>query len=222
MDGNGRWAKSHGLPRTAGHKKGAERVKEIVRAAKGFGVKALTIFAFSTENWNRSNTEIKMLFTYLNFFLSSYKNELVRDGIKLNVIGRRDRLDKGSIKVIEDVEDATAKNKDFVFNICIDYGGRWDIVEAAKKIINDCREKKCSDEDINEKTFAKYLQLKDQPDPDLLIRTSGEQRISNFLLWNLAYSEFYFPGLPWPDFTTAEMKKAIEVYSSRERRFGKI
>jgi len=220
MDGNGRWARERGLPRTAGHREGIKRIKEIVREAKKIGIRILTVFAFSTENWNRPKREIEFLFSYLNNFLDNYKKELIKEDIKLNIIGRRDRIKKTIIKKIEEVENLTKNNKSFIFNIALDYGGRWDIVEAARKMLLDIKKKKV--EKIDEENFKSYLSLGNLPDPDLLIRTSGEQRISNFLLWNLAYTEFYFPKVWWPDFDKEELRKAIEVYSQRERRFGRI
>jgi undecaprenyl diphosphate synthase len=222
MDGNGRWAEERRLPRIAGHKEGVKRVKEIVREAKKIGVKILTIFAFSTENWIRPKKEITLLFSYLKEFLKTYRRELVKEGIKLNVIGRRDRIDKRIIKNIEAVEKETKKNDSFIFNIALDYGGRWDIVWAVNKVLLDYKNGKLSQEDIDEDSFAKYLSLAGIEDPQLLIRTSGEQRISNFLLWNLAYCEFYFPKTCWPDFTPEELVKAINIYSERDRRFGAI
>ncbi|MDD5194801.1 MAG: isoprenyl transferase [Candidatus Omnitrophica bacterium] len=222
MDGNGRWAKQRGLPRTAGHKEGVERVKKTVSAAKKLGVKMLTIFAFSTENWNRPRQEVDLLFSYLEIFLSTYKKELMKENIRLKVIGRRDRITPRIIEKIEELEGVTSQNSSFIFTIALDYGGRWDIVEAAKKIIGACTDKKISLQEVNEDLFGKYLALGNLPEPDLLIRTSGEKRISNFLLWNLAYSEFYFPEIHWPDFNEEELRKAIEIYSERERRFGAV
>ena len=222
MDGNGRWAKSRGLSRIIGHSEGTKRIKEIIRAAKETGVKIVTVFAFSTENWNRPKNEISMLFSYLNDFLKNYKNELMKENIKLKIIGRRDKLDANTIKKIEEVEGATSKNNDFIFNIAIDYGGRWDIVEAVKKVLADLQGCKITREQITEESFGSYLELGSLPDPELLIRTSGEERISNFLLWNLAYTEFYFPDIYWPDFTKEELSKAIEIYCKRERRFGEV
>lgn len=222
MDGNGRWAKKRGLPRTIGHREGVKRIKEIVREAKKLGVKILTIFAFSTENWNRSKNEIKFLFQYLNIFLKNYKKELMRKDIRLKAIGRRDRIDKKSIRQVEVVEELTKNNKSFIFNIALDYGGRWDITEAARGIVSDYQNKVISKEAITEDFFQQYLSLGGLASPDLLVRTSGEQRISNFLLWDLAYTELYFPQKYWPDFNTKELEKAIEVYSQRIRKFGKI
>jgi undecaprenyl diphosphate synthase len=222
MDGNGRWAKARGFSRIAGHNEGAKRIKEIVKAAKEAGVKIITVFAFSTENWDRPKNEISALFSHLNDFLNNYKNELVKENIKLKIIGKRDRLDKNTIKKIEEVENATSKNDAFIFNIAIDYGGRWDIVEAVRRVLTDFQNSKITKEQITEESFGRYLELGSLPDPELLIRTSGEERISNFLLWNFAYTEFYFPDVYWPDFTKEELNKAIELYSTRERRFGKV
>jgi len=222
MDGNGRWAKGKNLPRTAGHKKGIERIKEIVREAKCLGIGALTIFAFSTENWNRPKEEIKFLFSYLDRFLIGYKDELIREDIRLRVIGRKTKLTKSTLEKIKEVEGLTKDNKSFFFNIAIDYGGRWDITEATKRLVSDCINKKLSLSDIDEKSFGRYLALGDILEPDLLIRTSGEQRISNFLLWNLAYSELYFPKTFWPDFDKEELRKAVSAYANRERKFGEI
>jgi len=205
-----------------GHNEGSKRIKEIVKEAKIQGVKILTVFAFSTENWNRPKSEIAALFSYLNDFLKNYKDELVKENIKLKIIGKRDKLDGNTVKKIDEVEKATSRNDSFIFNIAIDYGGRWDIVEAAKKILVDFQNSKITKEQVNEEFFKNYLELGNLPDPELLIRTSGEERISNFILWNLAYTEFYFPNVCWPDFTKEELAKAIDVYSKRERRFGKV
>jgi undecaprenyl diphosphate synthase len=222
MDGNGRWAKQRGLPRTAGHYEGAKRVKDLVRNAKDFGVKAVTVFAFSTENWSRPKEEIDIIFSYMEKFLLDYKDEMMAQGVRYNVIGRRDRISPRFKTVVEEVEAATAGNKEIFFNAAIDYGGCWEIVEAAKKIAADCRADKIKLEKIDEELFGRYVFLSGQPIPNLLIRTSGEQRISNFLLWSLAYAEFYFPDVCWPDFNKDELKKAIEVYSQRDRRFGGV
>jgi len=221
MDGNGRWAKKRGLSRSAGHKKGIDRIRDILKEAQEIGVKVFTIFAFSTENWNRPQKEINFLFSYLGRFLDKHKQTLVKEDTRLRVIGRRDRIDKSIIKKIEDVEALTKGCKSFIFNVALDYGGRWDVANAVKKIIRDYEHKAIANKDINENTFAKYLSLDNIADPDLLIRTSGEQRISNFLIWNLAYSEFYFTPTFWPDFDKKELRKAIKTYSQRERRFGK-
>jgi len=222
IDGNGRWANKRKLPRTAGHRQGIKRIKEVAREAQKIGIKALTIFAFSTENWNRPKEEIEFLFSYLDDFLDNYKKELMKDGIRLKIIGRRDRINKRIIKKIESLEKLTSENNKFFFNIALDYGGRWDIVNSAKNIACDYKNGKIAKEDIDENMFNNYLELADVPDPDLLVRTSGEQRISNFLLWNLAYSEVYFTPVFWPDFGKDNLHEAAEVYEMRKRRFGEI
>ena len=222
MDGNGRWAKKKKLPRIIGHRQGAKRVKEILREAKKIGVKVLTIFAFSTENWDRPREEVKFIFSYLARFLKSYKKELQSKDIKFRAIGRRDRIDKKVIKEIKEVEDFTRGNQSFIFNVALDYGGRWDIVNAAKTMAKECVEKGLSWEGVDEELFGKYLSLGGIAAPDLLIRTSGEKRISNFIIWDLAYSEFYFSPVFWPDFDKEQLHKAINAYSQRERRFGTV
>lgn len=222
MDGNGRWAKKRGLPRSAGHLKGAERVREVIAEANKAGVKAVTIFAFSTENWNRPKPEIKFLFSYLDKFLKDNRKVFIRDGICLRAIGRRDRIPNKALKRVVEVEKLTEDNTNFYLNIALDYGGRWDIVNAAKKIARDVDSKKITARDIDEGLFKNYLSLAGLDYPDLLIRTSGEQRLSNFLVWELAYSEFYFCDLTWPDFNQQEFRKALEEYKARDRRFGEV
>lgn len=222
MDGNGRWAKKRMLPRVAGHHEGAKRVKEILREAKRIGVKALTTFAFSTENWNRPKREVEFIFSNLIKLLRNYRKEFVKEDIQFIAIGRRDRLDKRIIEEIKKTEEATKHNRGFIFNVALDYGGKWDIVNAAKKIAKKCSGKSISWKDIDENLFNKYLSLGNLPAPDLLIRTSGEKRISNFLIWDLAYSEFYFTPVFWPEFNKEQLHKAIKVYSQRNRRFGSI
>ncbi|MCF7873857.1 MAG: isoprenyl transferase [Candidatus Omnitrophica bacterium] len=222
MDGNGRWAKERGLPRTEGHRQGAKRVKEVVHQAKKKGIKVLTFFAFSTENWNRPKNEIRHLFDYLINFLTNYKKELIKEGIKLKIIGRRDRLNKKVLNKIDEIEKATCDNANFFLNIAIDYGGRWDIVSATKKIVQAVNNSSMKEEEIDEENFANYLSLSKFNDPDILVRTSGEKRISNFLIWQTAYTEFCFPGVLWPDFDKKWVDNIIEEYSGRVRKFGKI
>ncbi len=222
MDGNGRWAKRKGLPRIAGHRQGAKRLKEVLGEAQRIGVKVLTIFAFSTENWSRPKKEVELLFSYVVKVLGDYAEKLKRKGIRFRAIGRRDRINKKALKAIVEVENLTRECKNFIFNVALDYGGRWDIVNAAKNVAKECVKKSLSWENIDEKLFSKYLSLKSIPAPDLLIRTSGEKRVSNFLIWDLAYSEFYFTPVLWPDFNKDQLHEAIKVYSKRERRFGSI
>lgn len=222
MDGNGRWAKKRGLSRTFGHKQGLKRAEEVVKNAKELGVKILTLFAFSTENWRRPKKEVEMLFSYLDDFLSKNKHKFNEERIRINFIGRRDRLKHSLVKSIEEVEELTRDNTDFVLNLAVDYGGRWDILNAVRNLIKDILGGQKKHEEINEDTFKKYLSLFEFPGPDLLIRTSGEIRISNFLLWDIAYTELYFTPCLWPDFTKEELKKAIDEYNRRERRFGRV
>ena len=221
MDGNGRWARRRGLPRTAGHKIGVDKIDRISRDAKSLGVKIITFFAFSTENWSRPKDEIDFLFSYLDKFIDKYGEDFVAEKVKFNLIGRRDRVKKSIIERLEELERKTADNKNFIINIALDYGGRWDIVEATKKILAEARENRLPDE-VTEEYFQERLALGKLPRPDLLIRTSGEYRISNFLLWDLAYSELYFPKTFWPAFSKRHLKKAIKIFSRRDRRFGKI
>ena len=222
MDGNGRWAKKRMLPRMVGHRQGAKRVKEILKEAKNIGVGVLTIFAFSTENWNRPKKEIEFIFSYLVKFLQSNQKEFVKNDIKFKAIGRRDRFKKEVIEEIKKTEELTKNNKSFIFNVALDYGGKWDIVNATKKIAKKCIAKSITYNDIDEELFNKYISLSDVRPPDLLIRTSGEKRISNFLIWDLAYSEFYFTSVLWPEFDKESLHKAIKAYSQRDRRFGAI
>ncbi|MDD5069122.1 MAG: isoprenyl transferase [Candidatus Omnitrophica bacterium] len=221
MDGNGRWAKSRGLPRTMGHLEGSKRFREIVKESLNLGIKALTAFAFSTENWARSKKEVDFLFNNMAGFVKTYKKELIANGAKFNFIGRRDRLPQFLVGELEKLEAETYPNKKFILNVALDYGGRWDIVEAAKKIAVDYKNNKIKKENIDELLFSDYLSLSGICPPDLLIRTSGEKRISNFLLWDLAYAEFYFTDIHWPDFKKSQLHLAVEEYSKRDRRFGR-
>jgi len=222
MDGNGRWAKERGLPRFEGHREGMERVREVIRQAQRLGVKVITLFAFSTENWDRPRSETNFLFSSLERFIDNYLKELQENDIRLQMIGRRDRIDKKVMRKIEEAEKSTKENKSFLINVALDYGGRWDIIEGVKKALRDCKSGLISEDSIDEDSFSRFLALANIPDPDLLIRTSGEQRISNFLLWNLAYAELYFPEVFWPQFNGSELEKAINTYSQRERRFGGV
>lgn len=216
MDGNGRWAKKRGLPRMVGHRKGIKRLKEIVPAAKDYGIKILTLFAFSTENWDRPKREIHGLFRALERYLRDEVEELQKNGIHLHPIGRLEKLPPFLQEELSRVERITKNNKGIILNLALNYGGRSDIVDAVKKIIASRPEK------IDEETFSKYLYTSGQPDPDLLIRTGGEMRISNFLLWQLAYSELWITPTLWPDFKKEDLLQAILGYQKRERRFGRI
>ena len=221
MDGNGRWAKARGLPRTKGHKAGCDRITDIYEECLVQGVKAMSLYAFSTENWNRPKQEISLLFRYLDVFFKREIDRMMKDGTRIIVSGDISRLPKKTQTTTLDAINRTKDNKNFTFNICLNYGGRSEIVRAAKLFAEDVLKGK----DINsltEESFNDYLYTKDLPPVDLLIRTSGEQRISNYLPYQLAYAEMLFPVTPWPDFTKEEFRKCIAQYQTRDRRFGGI
>jgi len=220
MDGNGRWALSRGLPRTAGHKKGAEKVIEISKAAKDMGIKFLTIYAFSTENWKRSKDEVDTLMNLLRDYLAKDFQKLNEEDVRIRFIGEREMLPEDIVADMEKLEKLTSGNRAATLQIALSYGGRAEIVEAAKKTALKIKNGDMLLKEIDEKTFADMLYTKDVPDPDILIRTSGEQRLSNFLLWQLAYAEFFFTKTYWPDFTPEELRQIIESYQRRERRYG--
>ena len=222
MDGNGRWAKQRKLPRTAGHKQGIKATREIVEASAEAGVKYLTLFAFSSENWKRPKAEISAL---MNLFIQSLQNEaqsLHEKGVRLKFLGHRNAFSDGLCQQIELAEELTCRNDKLFLNIAAGYGGRWDILQAVNHVIQDVLHDRLAASDINEDLIEKRLVTGDIPAPDLFIRTGGEQRISNFLLWQLAYTELYFCDTLWPDFDTDELKKAFESYRVRQRRFGLI
>lgn len=210
------------MPRSLGHKQGAERVDEIIGKVRQLGIRALTLFAFSTENWSRPRAEIDVLFRLLGDMIRKKKSLLEEKNIRLRFIGRRDRLPGSVLKVINEAEEMPADSDSLLVFIALDYGGRDDIVRAARAWARDVRSGACSADDLDESRFADYLDLSGVPEPDLLIRTSGEQRISNFLLWQLAYSEFYFTTCLWPDFDGQQLDKALAEYARRQRRFGAV
>ncbi|MFA5286855.1 MAG: isoprenyl transferase [Candidatus Omnitrophota bacterium] len=220
MDGNGRWAKERGLSRTAGHREGAKRVKDIVKAAGELGINAVTFFAFSTENWNRPKKEIDMLMRYLESFLIREVEDMHKNNIRFNVIGEDSPLPLGIQKKIKEAKRKTKENTGLTVTLALNYGARQEIVEGAKRFARDVSSGEEAIEDLNMEKFSRYLYTPDLPDPDLLIRTSGEMRISNFLLWQLSYAELYFTKKFWPEFETGDFKAAIEEYQARERRFG--
>ena len=222
MDGNGRWAKQKRMPRNYGHMQGSKRVEDICRAAHELGVKYLTIYAFSTENWSRPADEVKALMKILRDYLKESVKKASENNMRVRVIGDRERLDEDIRASIEHLEKVSSGNTGLNFQIALNYGGRDEMLRAIRKIAADCKDGELSVEDIDEKLFASYLDTSDIPEPDFMIRTSGEQRLSNFLLWQTAYSEFYFPEVLWPDFDKKELKKAIEEYTKRDRRFGGI
>ena len=222
MDGNGRWAKSKGLPRSAGHVKGAANIETIARAMKKRGIKYLTIYAFSTENWIRPKDEVDKLLELLEEYLTKAYKNAEKNKMRLKVIGRRDNLSEKIQKKIEEAEEATSMYDELVLQVAFNYGSRDEIARATKAISNDMAEGKLNVDDINEETLSSYLDTKDVPDPDLLIRTSGEERLSNYLLWQLAYSEFYFSEVPWPAFSVKNLDEAIEEFNNRNRRYGNV
>ncbi|MCX5702453.1 MAG: isoprenyl transferase [Candidatus Omnitrophica bacterium] len=222
MDGNGRWAQERHLPRTAGHHAGIDRVKEIVKTAGELGVRVLTLFAFSAENWTRPKKEIDMLMRSLNSFLSRQISELNKKNIKLIVIGSKEPMPKYLQNKIKEAQDRTKYNTGLIVVLALNYGARQEIVDAVKKFSQEAVDGKVSIEDLDINKFNQYFYTIGLPDPDLLIRTSGEMRISNFLLWQLSYAELYFAKKYWPDFKKQDLEKAICVYQKRERRFGGI
>jgi len=220
MDGNGRWAKEKGLARTAGHRKGVERVREIIRGAAGLGIQTVTFFAFSTENWSRPKNEVNVLMRYLDNFLKKEINQLHKNNVRFMVIGRKDPVPKYLQAGIKKAQEKTKDNTGLTVVLALNYGGRQEIVDAAKKFAKDVLKAKASADTLDEQGFSRYLYAADIPDPDLLIRTSNEMRISKFLLWQLSYSEFYFSAKYWPDFGIPELKEVIREYQKRNRRFG--
>lgn len=221
MDGNGRWAKKRNLPRTEGHRRGIKVVEDIVEAAAKDGIKVLSLYAFSTENWNRPKKEIDMLMAALANFLRHSANKLIKNNIKLLVMGDLKKFPQSLQDLLSDIQKRSERNSGLIVNLALNYGSRYEIVTAVKNIINEVNKGNLSVDNIDEETFSKFLYTKDLPDPDLLIRTSGEIRISNFMLWQLSYAELYFCKKFWPDFTKKDLENAIKAYQRRERRFGK-
>ena len=221
MDGNRRWAKARGLPIIAGHEKGAKTLTEVAKAAKDLGIKYITVYAFSTENWKREKSEVEGLMNLLRKYLKESFKELEENNARIMFIGERDMLASDIVADMEKIENRTAKNEGITLCVALSYGGRQEIVAATRKIAELAQNGGLNIKDIDEKKFSDMLYTKDLPDPDLLIRTSGEERISNFLLWQLSYSEFYFSDTLWPDFSKEELVKIIDEYKNRERRYGK-
>ena len=221
MDGNGRWAKQHGKPRVFGHKNGVTAVREVTEAAAELGVEYVTLYAFSTENWKRPKFEVGALMRLLVETLSKAISTLNKNNIRLKAIGDLSKLPKVTHKALLDAIEETQTNERMTLVLALNYSGRWEIAEAAKKMCEEAKNGTLSPEDIDQKTLNDHLSTKDIPDPELLIRTSGETRISNFLLWQIAYAELYFTPTFWPDFRKAHLYQAIIDYQRRERRFGK-
>ena len=221
MDGNGRWAKAKGLPRTAGHLQGSDNVREIAIAANEMGVEYLTLYAFSTENWKRSAEEVGYIMKLPAIFFKKYMQEFLERGFRMRMIGELDALPEATEKVLREAEEESKNNTGLSLNICINYGSQREILLAAKKYAEDVKEGK-ADLSLDEKGFEKYLMTEDFPPVDLLIRTSGEQRISNYLLWQIAYAELEFVPEAWPDFTPEVLKRCLDEYQNRDRRFGGV
>lgn len=220
LDGNGRWAKQRGRERTYGHQVGAANVKTIVRAAGHMGVKVLTLYAFSTENWKRPSIEVRFLMKLFKNYLISQLRELVEDNVQVHIVGEPSALSEGLRKEIAQCEKDTAGNDGLILNVAINYGGRMEIVHAVQSIAKKVKEGELDPSEISEETITHSLYPSDAKDVDLMIRTGGESRISNFLLWQISYGELYFTPVLWPDFTEAELQKAIDWYTGRDRRFG--
>lgn len=222
LDGNGRWAKSKGMPRTYGHTMGAKNIEQICMDADDIGIKYLTVYAFSTENWNRPSSEVAALMRLLNFYLKTIGKKAMKNNMRMRIIGDREGLSDDIRRAIDDIEELTKNNTGLQFLIAINYGSRNEMIRAMKKMLADYKKGDFKEEELNEEKFASYLDTADVPDPDLMIRTSGEERLSNYLMWQHAYSEFYFTKTPWPDFKRADLIEAIKAYTSRDRRYGGI
>ncbi len=222
LDGNGRWAKKRGLPRHMGHVEGCKTVEQTVEDAARIGIEYLTVYGFSTENWKRSEEEVSGLMQLFRYYMVRLLNIASANNVRVKVIGDRTRFAQDIIEGLDRLESQTEKNTGLTFVIAVNYGSRDEMIRAMKKMLSDAKEGRIDADSLSEASFADYLDTAGIPDPDLLIRTSGEQRLSNYLLWQLAYTEFYFTDIYWPDFNKEELWKAIEYFNSRERRFGGV
>lgn len=222
MDGNGRWAKKRLMPRNFGHKEGAKVVEQICEDAHELGIKYLTVYAFSTENWKRSVEEVTGIMNLLRRYLVDCIERASKNDMRVRVIGDRTALDTDIVEKINELEEKTKQYTGLNFTIALNYGGRDEIRRATVKLVRDVKEGKISEDEIDENIISSYLDTADMPDPDLMIRTSGEQRLSNYLIWQLAYAEYYYTDVLWPDFTIEDLKAAIRYYNGRERRFGGV
>ena len=222
LDGNGRWAKAKGMPRNYGHVQGAKTVETICEEAYRMGIQYLTVYAFSTENWNRPQDEVDALMKLLRNYMKTCLKTAEKNRMCVRVIGEKSRLDEDIRTRIAELEEATRNNDGLHFTIAINYGGRDEMVRAVRRIVDEVKEGKLAEDQIDEACIAGHLDTAGLPEPDLLIRTCNEQRISNFLLWQLAYPEFYFTPVAWPDFTKEELVKAVEAYNRRDRRYGAL
>lgn len=222
LDGNGRWAKKRGLPRNMGHAEGCKVVEQTVEDAARLGIKYLTVYGFSTENWKRSAEEVGALMQLFRYYMKRLLKIAKKNDVRVIMIGERSRFDEDIIEGLNRLEEETKDNKRLTFTIAVNYGSRDEITRAVRHMMADCQAGKLAPEDVSEELINSYLDTRELPDPDLLIRTSGEQRLSNYLLWQLAYTEFYFTDVYWPDFNKEELEKAIEKYNDRDRRFGGV
>ncbi len=222
MDGNGRWAQQRGLPRIKGHEQGAESVRAVLRAARQAGVKFLTLYAFSTENWIRPKDEVEGLMSLLGMFMDRYESDLLKNKIRLRVIGQPERLPGNLQKKLKKLMEKSAKDYEYTLIVALSYGSRTEIAEAAKAIARKAASGELDPETVNEETVAQHLYLPDVPDPELMIRTSGELRLSNFLLWQISYAELYVTDVFWPDFREPQFFQALEAFNQRGRRYGGI
>ena len=222
LDGNGRWAKAKGMPRNYGHVQGAKAVEVICEEAYKMGIQYLTVYAFSTENWSRPQDEVDALMKLLRNYMKNCLKTAEKNNMRVRVIGDKTGLTEKFQERIAQLEELSAVNTGLNLTIAINYGSRDEMIRGIKKLVSDVQNQNLSLDDINEEMFGDYLYTKGLPEPDLMIRTSGEQRLSNYLLWQLAYSEFYFTEVPWPDFDEKELKKAVDAYENRNRRFGKL
>jgi len=221
MDGNGRWAKMRNLPRLSGHNAGMKALKEIVKRSSALGIKHLTVYAFSTENWKRSGEEVGGIFKILVYYVDKELSELHENNVKVSVLGNYRKLPEEAVKKLEEALEKTKDNTGLQFHIALNYGSRGEILNAVRSMASDITSGKLKQEQITEEILSRYLYTRDIPDPDLVIRTSGEKRISNFLLWQSAYAEFYFTDILWPDFGKDDFYNALIDFQKRERRFGK-
>ena len=222
MDGNGRWAQQRGLPRHAGHREGMKSVREAVEGSIEAGIRTLTLFAFSTENWNRPPREISALMGLLELYARKEKADLRRQGVEVKVLGELDRLGKATRRAVSGIMEGTAGGENLRLNLMISYSGRREILQAAKSLAQEVQEGRLTPEEIDDERFQDSLFTRGLPDPDLLIRTSGEMRISNFMIWQLAYAEFHITPVLWPDFTRQDLFSAVLDYQGRDRRFGRV
>ncbi|PLR97246.1 isoprenyl transferase [Bacillus sp. T33-2] len=222
MDGNGRWAKKRAMPRVAGHHEGMKVVRKITRLANELGVNALTVYAFSTENWKRPKMEVDFLMKLPEEFLGTFLPELIEENVQVKMMGYKDNLPAHTIRAVEKAINDTSSNTGLILNFALNYGSRGEILEAVRQVARDYKSGIMDEKDINEGLFSSYLMTSELKDPDLLIRTSGEIRLSNFMLWQLAYTEFWFTDVLWPDFSEGHFVEAIEAYQGRQRRFGGV